>query len=75
MCSKQELLLSHYLDGSSESDLDLTRHIETCRPCQRYLVDLDQIATLTEAPLLPSAKLGPVSYTHLRAHETREDLV
>ena len=60
MCSKQELLLSHYLNGSSELDLDLTRHIETCRPCQRYLVDLDQIATLTEAPLLPSAKLGQI---------------
>jgi len=60
VCSQQELLLSHYLDGSSESDLDLTRHIETCQPCQRYLVDLDQIATLTEAPLLPDAKLGQI---------------
>jgi len=60
VCSQQGLLLSHYLDGSSELDLDLTRHIETCQPCQRYLVDLDQIATLTEAPLLPDAKLGQI---------------
>ena len=60
MCSQQELLLSHYLDGSSESDLDLTRHIKTCQLCQRYLADLDQIATLTEAPLLPEANLGQI---------------
>src|SRR5659263_6078 len=36
------------------------------------LVDLDE---LVEIELLQAKDLVPVSYTHLRAHETRHDLV
>src|SRR5450759_5567241 len=53
------------LDG--EADLDVVAETDSLRSVMRHV--------RTRRPDVLVLDLGPVSYTHLRAHETRHDLV
>src|SRR5450756_1572606 len=49
---------------------------EGCPHCGGELeVVAEEWATTTDLPVQPQPEVTPVSYTHLRAHETRHDLV
>ena len=67
--------LDAWLDGA-EHDID--EHVENCEHCVETLTSISAETTepKNKSELKPALlQLLPVSYTHLRAHETEADLV
>src|SRR5450759_2064811 len=85
-CTEFEALLSDALDGdgrlSPARKESFEAHRRVCGVCGPLLADVQAgqqwLRALALEPVEPPVNLVhniPVSYTHLRAHETRHDLV